>query len=453
MLLYLFGLQLPPEAPAPLHERVRIATDQLWSCVLRGSSYEVFFAESAPLVHEILAQVAGAHTEDEVMAVVLTQQSDSLYANVATALRVLAGVFLRMHETHQVCGLLEWMGALSVAHPPFSDALLRSYSLICADDLVTPTQLLATLTECVRKAHILPPNVACDAARAHSNEPWDMGVTSRRELLVAVVHLLQALAWTLQPDGFRELQPFFQAPGIVLALLSSNSSAVLEGTVQLLTLIASDPLTLHMCLSSAHDTTLLPRPTTRLLGGRFPVVDMLAKHLVDRRGDTPEEDVHRLHGAVLQFLTDAVRRSDTSIVLVESVPLLPALIQTLCWDTSLLWNSEPTPASPGTALAEQALERVCQSVRLLHDLYLPEGHAARNLGERLLAPAAQAALNGVRHAFTVAVGRIAFASEPDWLVAPVASEVIEVRSRMRTQLEHAAGTSATARLTQCWQVI
>lgn len=84
-----------------------------------------------------------------------------------------------------------------------------------------------------------------------------------------------------------------------------------------------------------------------------------------------------------------------------------------------------------------ALERVCVSIHFLHELYVPEGQASRNLAEKLISPPVQAALNGIRYAFVVAVARIAFASEPDWLVAPGAPEC---RGRMRTQLESAAGT-------------
>lgn len=91
-----------------------------------------------------------------------------------------------------------------------------------------------------------------------------------------------------------------------------------------------------------------------------------------------------------------------------------------------------------------ALERVCQSTQCLHGLFLPEGQPPRPLAEKLLAPPIQTVLHGARHAFVVAIARIAFASEPDWLVLPAVTEpaALEQRSRMRTQLESASGTSA-----------
>ena len=90
------------------------------------------------------------------------------------------------------------------------------------------------------------------------------------------------------------------------------------------------------------------------------------------------------------------------------------------------------PDSPGTRDAAWALERVCQSVQFLHDLYIPEGIATRNLAEKLVSAQAQAVLNGVRYAFIVALGRIAFANEPDWLMHDTQAH------RRRTQLECAA---------------
>lgn len=90
----------------------------------------------------------------------------------------------------------------------------------------------------------------------------------------------------------------------------------------------------------------------------------------------------------------------------------------------------------------RALERVCQSTQFLHDLYMPEGIAVRHLAEKLDSPQAQAVLNGVRPACIVALGRIAFASEPDWLThtmpVPHDTHAQTRRTRMQTQLECAA---------------
>lgn len=82
---------------------------------------------------------------------------------------------------------------------------------------------------------------------------------------------------------------------------------------------------------------------------------------------------------------------------------------------------------------------MCWTVQLLHDLYLPEGGEARHLAEALLSPSLQAVLHGVRLMFVSAMGRIAFAPEPDWLVNAMSGAAPERYARRRTQLETAAG--------------
>ena len=78
------------------------------------------------------------------------------------------------------------------------------------------------------------------------------------------------------------------------------------------------------------------------------------------------------------------------------------------------------------------------TTRLLHQLYAPETSLGRGLAEKLLSTQAQAILNGIRHAFVVSMGRIAFAQTPSWLADDGDAEPVPERSRMRSQLENAA---------------
>lgn len=142
---------------------------------------------------------------------------------------------------------------------------------------------------------------------------------------------------------------------MLLHLLSKpdESAAVLLDTLDLLTLITGDPLALHMCISTQWEPAWQPEMNARLSQARFPVVDVLAKHLVDRRNDTPPLWSHQIHTAILTFLVQAMRWPDTSVVLADSSTLLPALIQVLSWDVQILWNSEPAVPSPGLLSAER----------------------------------------------------------------------------------------------------
>ena len=285
--------------------------------------------------------------------------------------------------------MLGWLAALGATHAAFTPHLLHKLP-DDQDELPTPTHLVAILVDAVRTCYT-PPGAA------------DIG-PARIALLERILRLLQVLAWAMEPGTLHDLRPFFQTPGILLALIEARWRAphILGHAVRLLTLLAADPLLLHVCLSSSYDTRL-QSPVPQLLHSRFPVVDTLAKHLVDRRGDTQDESLHCLHVDIVLFLGRAARHRDASIVLSESAPLLAALVQCLAWDTDAVWN---------THAAGGAVQRVSLGIRLLHQLYAPPDGPARNLVQKLLSPAAQAALNGIFYTFVVAVCRVAFAGDP-----------------------------------------
>lgn len=278
--------------------------------------------------------------------------------------------------------MLDWMASLGVLQPGFIPFLLKkiqyldwsepeadhesdrglvpssqddvellpssqeSQALIGQDSesLVTPNHLVKILMECVRKSHAVPLDVSSPASKPQMDgqglPAWDMGESARTSLLVSVVRCTKVVAWSVGENGIHELQPFFQQPGILLTLLDAQTCAeeILLNTVELLALLIPDPLTLHIALASPYDHALQPRVPARLLQVRFPVVDILAKHLVDRRGDTSALHMHRFHCAVLLFMPCAARHGDTAVILSESVPLLPALIQCLSWDTEEVWS-------------------------------------------------------------------------------------------------------------------
>ncbi|WFD30276.1 hypothetical protein MSPP1_001293 [Malassezia sp. CBS 17886] len=531
LLLHLASMRLPEGAADEVCARFEHAVSQLWACVVQGSSYDVFVGECAPLVGAVLEEVHGdvrAAVDD-----VWEQQSEDLYGTVAAALRTIAGIFARMNLVHYVCDMLSWMAALGISHPAFCVFLAKrfrllpwvpetvpradapdgqecvpssqdSVSLVAAGPpprraLPTPVQFTALLAECVRKCHAAPlhvcapetqPQRAADAGAAQGTAArdtvWDIG-PARDDVLRCVLQLLAVLSWTLGTRGFHYIQPFLQTPGMVLSLLDSNvcPPRMLLRTVHLLSTVVPDPLTLHVALSSQYDHSLQTRVPMRLQQAQFPVIDVLAKHLVDRRGDavprhvgecggTAYTQTHELHCAVLSFLSYAARHRDTCLVIIESLPLLAALVQCMAWDTHVVWNGGEDAASgaglergaadcngrsehdgrpdrdgrpehnggpahdappsedPRANPLARALERICRCTRLLYQLY---GAEARNLAEKLLSPSAQAMLNGIRYAFIVAMGRIAFACEPEWLVRlPGGAQ----RTRLQSQLENTA---------------
>ena len=356
-LLVALGRLHAPQVPHVLRARLEDALHAVWEAAIRGS-----------------ALAAGAAGDD------------ALYAGAAAALRTAAGIFLRTGLVHLLANVLGWMAALAAAHPAFAAHLLARAPE--AAELPTPTAL---------------PVILIDAVRLCFGGGAQLGA-ARVPLLVRVVRVVQVLVWTHAGGALHELRAFFQAPGVLLALFDAGlrAPALAAHAAQLLALVARDPLVLHVCLAAGFDAAR-QAPVLQLQHSRFPLVDMLAKLLVDPRGDAPDACVHDVYERVVQFLARAARHRDTCIVLAESAPLLAALVQCLAWDTDAVWNA---------CGARGAAVRVSLGVRLLHRLYAPADAPARNLVEKLLSPAAQAALNGIFYTFVVAVCRVAFAGEP-----------------------------------------
>lgn len=161
----------------------------------------------------------------------------------------------------------------------------------------------------------------------------------------------------------RRLRPFFQTPGILVSFLDTREVAanLLPRSVRLLTLLTpgayidcaqltKDAFALHTCLSSGYDKVLQPRVPARLAEARFPIVEILSKHLVDRRSAARDDDYgsdsaqlpdghHTVYTTIMLFLSRAALHRDTCIMLAECAPLLAALIQCLSWDTSAVYHN------------------------------------------------------------------------------------------------------------------
>ncbi|WFD41859.1 hypothetical protein MPSI1_000495 [Malassezia psittaci] len=479
MLLRLLSLELPEKIPSIVRQRFSIACKKLWEFVTRSSSYNIFLAESGHIVDDALREEGESSplAIEIVVARVWKIQARSLFGTVAAALRCITGIFLRLNWIHYVTAMLNWITALGMSHTGFvryftegmpylglmdaeTEQTLKNDMVPSSQDdaellpsspgsskqldtssipLLTPNNLVKIWIECLSKTHIVPLDVSFPSSQPEKSgqdlPAWDMGGACRASLLCAILASIKVLAWTAGVESLPELRPLVQHPGMLLTLLDAHtySDNLLLGSIELLMLLIPDPTTLHMALSSPYDAQLQPRVAARLQQVRFPVVDILAKYLVDRRGDTPVATMHHTHQAVLLFISCAARHEDTSVVFSESMPLLPALIQCLSWDTEEIWIG-----SIASQQAESALERVCLTTRLLHQLYAPESNAGRGLAEKLLSPQTQTVLNGIRHAFIVAMGRIAFAQEPTWLSRRGGHDHEQSQSRMRSQLENAA---------------
>lgn len=306
-----------------------------------------------------------------------------------------------------------------------------------------------------------------------------MSPAAREDLLHAVVQVLEAMSQCPDANPSSTYHPLrlLSRPGVLHKLLHPDrSSFIIFNVVRMLISAVSNAPLIHECLASKADGQPSGRGTSHSAApranARFPVLELLVKHLVDRRFDMAESEWHVLHRGILTFLTQAALRSaDTLIVLADSAALLAALIRCLSLDSDFVWlESRPTfmlpprmptfrkssskvsEADPSGGDLLQAAERIVMDTRLLNLLYnypLPNSadHARRfesaspaaqermasiSLAAKLDRPETYSMLNGIRQSFIVALSRIAFCSEPDWIASErklLASLLPDLRKR------------------------
>ncbi|CDS00406.1 uncharacterized protein SPSC_01637 [Sporisorium scitamineum] len=425
---------------------------------------------------------------------------------IASSLMVMAGVLLRLCQTDLLTDVLRLVSCLVSTLPRFwldleclepnPEAKSNEIAFLGADESIynrqwsqyaSPISVREILAQCIdgcrfgassrrdctASDHIgdgdLYRETRAAATDAGASDgagfgDWSLSPAAREDLLHAVVQVLEAMLQCPDASPSSTYHPLrlLSRPGMLHKLLHPDrSSFIIFNVVRMLSSAVSNAPLVHECLASKADSHPNSRgsghSTAPRANARFPVLELLVKHLVDRRFDMAESEWHVLHRGILTFLTQAALRSaDTLIVLADSAALLAALIRCLSLDSDFVWlESRPTfmlpprmptfrkgsskvlEADPSGGDLLQAAERIVMDTRLLNLLYnypLPNSadHARRfepassaaqermgsiSLAVKLDQPETYSMLNGIRQSFIVALSRIAFCSEPDWIAA------------------------------------
>ena len=432
---------------------------------------------------------------------------------IASSLMTMAGLLLRLCQSDLLTDVLRLVSCLVSTLPRFlldleyletnPEARSNEMAFLGTDEstyeaqwslYATPIHLCEILAQCIDGCR--SPNPQPDANSSRDRDAvgqhdqraatanvtassdaglgdWSLSSAAHDDLLHAVVQVLEAMSQCPDANPSSSYHPLrlLSRPGVLHKLLHPDrSSFVIFSVVRMLSAAVSNAPLIHECLASKADSQASGRghhhSTAPRANARFPVLELLVKHLVDRRFDMTEIEWHVLHRGILTFLTQAALRSaDTLVVLADSAALLAALIRCLSLDSDFVWlESRPTfmlpprmptfrrassKASTGSQIHAQAepdpsggdllraAERIVMDTRLLNLLYnypLPNSadHAHRfepassaaqermgpiSLAAKLDQPETYSMLNGIRQSFIVALSRIAFCSEPDWIAS------------------------------------
>ncbi|KAJ9478668.1 ATP-dependent RNA helicase ROK1 [Pseudozyma hubeiensis] len=519
----LISANLVPDCPDLLLFRYRKAVESLLASLSRAKVLE---PEEREDVSRLLSTDSTDHAIEE-----LDFSSATMHLShaIASSLMIMAGVLLRLCQTDLLTDVMRLVSCLVSTLPRFyldleclqadHGAEIDEIAFLGGDESVskeewskyaTPIHVRDILAQCIdecrhpstRKstanhngASFEHEGGVQDFADAQERNDdlglgdWDLSLEAREDLFRAVVQVLEAMSQC--PDaslssGHHPLR-LLSWPGVLHKLLHPDrSSFIISSVVRMLSLAVSNAPLVHECLASKADGQVAGRGSGHSMApranARFPVLELIVKHLVDRRFDMAESEWHALHRVILTFLSQAALRSaDTLIVLADSAALLAALIRCLSLDSDFVWlESRPTfmlpPRMPtyrrtltkasSTAAGHtqtisdasggnlvQAVERIVMDTRLLNLLYnypLPNSadHAVHrfepssqagqermgsiSLATKLDQPETYSMLNGIRQSFIVALSRIAFCSEPDWIASErklLASILPDLRKR------------------------
>ena len=143
----------------------------------------------------------------------------------------------------------------------------------------------------------------------------------------------------------RKLERIIDEKGLLASLLDHHrqSASTMRHTITMLTRLTQYPSLWRNFIACKIDKSLdLPRRMNSLLSkSETPLLEILARLLVDGRSQMGAKEAHEIHRDVIVLLSQLViQHSDALILISESNSILAALIKCLQIDTGLIWNDE-----------------------------------------------------------------------------------------------------------------
>lgn len=421
-----------------------------------------------------------------------------LWDDLAIALRVLAGVYVRLSMMDAFQDAISLITSISVVEPQFINSLLmdplpfqvpgqdtrpisvhqipasqpgsRSQKPAPPPVLEFPDEIEDSLFEAVRKSselrpiHFLSPcsgipesfryslpagtqwhpKMKTTAHEYRALRPWDMGTDQRENVLECVLGCIEILAWQMGSKSEPYLKPFFDAQAFSFIYLDTQRRpSTMRRFLSLLTSLGQYKDMWRSLINCRPDYQLQPDVPHAIKNSRTPLLELLAKHLVDLRHHQSPSDAHGVHCSIVTLLAQLViKHSDALIMARESKSLFAALVQCIHTDTSAIWTDDGWPTLCRDRNASDAVvSRIVMDVRLLAHIFAPTpdaggGASAQDLLQCLNSHESHLLLNGISHCFILAFNRLAFADEPSWMdedcvrrlqeVADLSSDLIEL---------------------------
>lgn len=261
------------------------------------------------------------------------------------------------------------------------------------------------------------------------------GTAVNIKILSAVVGMFEVMVLQIGHDDDASLHCSYKLrtmmynSGTLASLLDARRSSAqpIQRMLDVLTHTCQHDTLWRVALACRPDKRM-PQSRSAALAAVSPeesmLFEVLAKLLVDGRLTMNTEWLHRVHRSAINFVSQLAicQKEEAAATILNSGPILAAVVKCLQLDTQLIWTSECAIPSGQDRMSipfadlEEAVDRICMDVQLLARLFIDEGVDEQMLSKKLARVENQLLLNGLRHHFIEALSRVAFASEPSWMI-------------------------------------
>jgi hypothetical protein len=170
-------------------------------------------------------------------------------------------------------------------------------------------------------------------------------ISTREYLNIVEVHNMLTAFVIHSSLCLRKLERIIDETGLLASLLDhhNQSTATMRHTISILIRLSQYPSLWRNIIACKIDKSIeMPRRMNSLISkSETPLLEILARLLVDGRSKMGAREAHAVHCDVIVLLSQLViQHSDALILVSESNSILAALIKCLQIDTGLIWNDE-----------------------------------------------------------------------------------------------------------------
>ncbi|KAG8920750.1 hypothetical protein FRC00_009576 [Tulasnella sp. 408] len=352
--------------------------------------------------------------------------------DVSEGLAMCVDILTRLKLLPTLIPVLKLIEALVIMIPPFASDLLTAQT--SANDAPHVSLFASSLADIVAQ-HLAPPPADLKEKDKSKDPPppWDRQKTRLGE---AILDVLEALVWQVEPECVLRMTVLVSKPGCMLHLINSGQPPwVVKRALRLHVMFVVHKPLLKFLLG-LYDSNGEKEAQYDL--ARVPLIQRLCGYLILSHRWASHAEIYEMASSIFGFfatLTE-VHEEGTSL-LVDAIWVIPSLIAFLAHNSARLFEEDDSIVNGSEELRLLAVRSLFRATLLLWHTIRPGRDDAVDLRHQILQAAARdpVQFNGLHHLFILAFGRLSYADPPDWLSPELKDAVTKMAEFARDLLE------------------